>query len=40
MEIFGGTFGWSYGDRHSPFYPEKKQKGFSELKFYADFFDC
>lgn len=40
MEIFGGTAGWSYVDWHGPFYPEKKAKGFSELKFYADFFDC
>lgn len=40
MEFFGGTAGWSYVDWHGPFYPEKKEKGFSELKFYADFFDC
>ncbi len=40
MEIFGGTAGWSYVDWYGPFYPEKKEKGFSELKFYADFFDC
>jgi uncharacterized protein YecE (DUF72 family) len=40
MEVFGGTAGWSYADWHGPFYPEKKEKGFSELKFYADFFDC
>lgn len=40
MEVYGGTAGWSYADWHGPFYPERKEKGFSELKFYADFFDC
>lgn len=40
MEVLGGTAGWSYADWYGPFYPEKKEKGFSELGFYADFFDC
>ncbi|HUI29257.1 MAG TPA: DUF72 domain-containing protein [Candidatus Acidoferrales bacterium] len=40
MEIYAGTAGWSYPDWYGPFYPEKKEKAFSELKFYADFFDC
>jgi len=40
MEVFGGTAGWSYVDWYGPFYPQKKEKGFSELKFYSDFFDC
>lgn len=39
-EIFGGTSGWSYKDWVGPFYPEKIPKGFSELGFYASFFDC
>ena len=40
MKIIGGTAGWSYPDWYGPFYPKKLEKGFSELKFYADFFDC
>jgi uncharacterized protein YecE (DUF72 family) len=40
VEIFGGTAGWSYDDWYGPFYPEKTEKGFSELEFYSQFFDC
>ncbi len=39
-EIFGGTSGWSYKDWVGPFYPEKTGRGFSQLGFYASFFDC
>ncbi|HUI28948.1 MAG TPA: hypothetical protein VLX91_01935 [Candidatus Acidoferrales bacterium] len=40
MEIFGTTAGWSYVDWYDPFYTEKKEKGFSELRIGADFFHC
>ena len=40
VEIFGGTAGWSYDDWYGPFYPEKKDRGFTELEFYSNFFDC
>jgi uncharacterized protein YecE (DUF72 family) len=35
-----GTSGWSYEDWNGIVYPEKKGKGFDELRFIADYFDA
>ena len=40
MEVYVGTAGWNYPDWVGPFYPEKPERGFSQLSFYSAFFDC
>ena len=37
--IFVGTAGWSYPDWKGIFYPKRKPRGFTELTYYATYFD-
>jgi uncharacterized protein YecE (DUF72 family) len=40
MEYLVGTAGWSYADWKGTVYPQPQPRGFDELAYLADYFDC